>query len=84
LPCKHVYVALIVRAKTAECAGCGGRSRHQDIVEVLASLGSGLYAGCPDGRLQVRGCVVSRNMITTVIVVVVIIVLVIVLLQFLR
>jgi hypothetical protein len=65
--------AKTVRAKTAECAGCGGRSQHQDIVEVLASLGSGLYAGCPDGRLQVRGCVVSRNMITTVIVVVVII-----------
>jgi hypothetical protein len=37
-----------------------------------------------DSRLRVRGCVVSRNMLTTVIVVVVIIVVVIVLLQFLR
>jgi hypothetical protein len=35
LPCKHVYAALIVRAKTAECAGCGGRSRRRDMVEVL-------------------------------------------------
>ena len=41
-------------------------------------------SGCPDDRLQVRGCAVSRNMLTTVIVVVVLIVLVIVLLQFLR
>jgi hypothetical protein len=37
-----------------------------------------------DGRLQIRGCVVSRTMLTTVIVVVVLIVVVIVLLQFLR
>jgi hypothetical protein len=47
-------------------------------------LGSGLWAGCPDGRLRVRGCVVSRKTLTTVIVVVVFLVLVIVLVQFLR
>jgi hypothetical protein len=35
LPCKHVYATLIVRAKTAECSGCGGRSRRRDMVEVL-------------------------------------------------
>ncbi len=33
-PCKHVYAALVVRAKSAECAGCGGRSRRRDMVEV--------------------------------------------------
>jgi hypothetical protein len=33
--CKHVYAALIVRAKTAECAGCGGRSRRRDMVECV-------------------------------------------------
>jgi hypothetical protein len=50
----------------------------------LASLGSGLYAGCPNSRLQERGCAVSRSIIATVIVVVVLIVVAIVLLQFLR
>jgi hypothetical protein len=46
-------------------------------------LGSGLWAGCPEGRLQVRGCLVSRNMITTVIVVVLAILLIFVLLRYL-
>jgi hypothetical protein len=33
--CKHVFAAYVVRAKTAECSGCGGRSRRRDLVEVL-------------------------------------------------
>jgi hypothetical protein len=33
--CKHATAATVARAKTAECAGCGGRSRRRDMVEVL-------------------------------------------------
>jgi hypothetical protein len=42
LPCKHVYAALIVRAKTAECAGCGGRSRRREMVECVEDNHDGL------------------------------------------
>ena len=47
-------------------------------------MGSGLWAGCPESRLRVRWCVVSRKTLTTVIVVVVFLGLVMVLVQFLR
>ena len=32
--CKHVYAATIARSKTRRCAGCGGRFRGRDMVEV--------------------------------------------------
>lgn len=31
--CKHQTAATVFYAKTAECAGCGGRSRRRDMVE---------------------------------------------------
>ena len=34
LPCKHVYAATAVRAKSAGCVGCGVRSRRREMVEV--------------------------------------------------
>ena len=33
-PCKHVYAAIICRAKTAPCAECGRRFRHRDLYPV--------------------------------------------------
>jgi hypothetical protein len=33
-PCVHIHAATIARAKTASCAGCGGRFRHRELVEV--------------------------------------------------
>ena len=32
--CKHVYAAHVVKAKTAECAGCGSRFRYRKLIEV--------------------------------------------------
>jgi hypothetical protein len=40
--CKHVFAAHVVRAKTAECAGCGGRSRRWDMVECFEDNHDGL------------------------------------------
>jgi hypothetical protein len=40
--CKHVFAAHVVRAKTAECAGCGGRSRRRDMVECAEDNHDGL------------------------------------------
>ncbi len=34
LPCKHLYAARVVKAKTAACEGCSKRFRHRDLVEV--------------------------------------------------
>ncbi len=33
-PCKHVYGARTVRAKTAPCDGCRRRFAHRDLIEV--------------------------------------------------
>ena len=35
LPCKHVFAARVVKAKTATCEGCSKRFRHRDLVEVM-------------------------------------------------
>ena len=35
--CKHVYAAIVARAKTAGCAGCGVRVRRGELVEVEES-----------------------------------------------
>ena len=32
-PCKHLYAARVVKAKTASCEGCSKRFRHRDLVE---------------------------------------------------
>jgi hypothetical protein len=40
--CKHATAAIVVRAKTAECAGCGGRSRRRDMVECVEDNHDGL------------------------------------------
>jgi hypothetical protein len=40
--CKHVFAAHVVRAKTAECAGCGGRHRRRDMVECVEGNHDGL------------------------------------------
>ncbi len=32
--CLHIHAATIARAKTRECAGCSGRFRGRDLVEV--------------------------------------------------
>ncbi len=34
LACKHIHAATVARAKTRECAGCSGRFRGRDLVEV--------------------------------------------------
>ncbi len=33
-PCLHIFTAVIARAKTATCSGCGDRIRHRDLTEV--------------------------------------------------
>lgn len=33
-PCKHLYAAHVVKAKTVTCEGCSSRFRHRDLVEV--------------------------------------------------
>lgn len=35
LPCKHVYAASIVRAKSSECCGCGKWHPNRKVVEVM-------------------------------------------------
>lgn len=35
-PCKHVYAATVARLKSRECAGCLGRFRGRDLLEVAA------------------------------------------------
>jgi hypothetical protein len=45
--CKHVFATHVVRAKTAECAGCGGRSRRRDMVEVLEEDHLTFFEGDP-------------------------------------
>jgi hypothetical protein len=40
--CKHTTAATIARAKTAECAGCGGRRRRRDMVECVEGNHDGL------------------------------------------
>ena len=35
LPCKHVFAARVVKAKTAACENCGHRLRRRELVEVL-------------------------------------------------
>ncbi len=32
--CLHIYAAAVAKAKTRTCAGCGGRFRGRDLVEV--------------------------------------------------
>jgi hypothetical protein len=34
IACKHIHAAIIARAKTASCAGCGGRFRHRELYPV--------------------------------------------------
>ncbi len=34
LPCKHIHAATIARSKTRTCAGCSGRFRGRDLLEV--------------------------------------------------
>lgn len=36
--CLHIFAASIAKAKTRECAGCTGRFRGRDLVEVVESL----------------------------------------------
>ncbi|MDP9439048.1 MAG: hypothetical protein M3P49_09915 [Actinomycetota bacterium] len=36
--CLHIHAATVARAKTRECAGCSGRFRSRDLVEVQESL----------------------------------------------
>jgi hypothetical protein len=33
-PCLHIYAATIARAKTRQCAGCGLRFPHREVIEV--------------------------------------------------
>ena len=40
--CKHTTAATVVRAKTAACAGCGGRSPRRDMVECVEGGHDGL------------------------------------------
>ena len=37
-PCKHLYAARVVKAKTATCEGCSKRFRRRDMVTVEESL----------------------------------------------
>ncbi len=32
--CKHVHAAQIARAKSGECAGCGSKRRHRELIEL--------------------------------------------------
>ena len=32
--CAHIYAAIVARAKSAPCSGCGERFRHRDLTEV--------------------------------------------------
>jgi hypothetical protein len=52
--CKHVFAAHVVRAKTAECAGCGGRSRRRDMVECACGTHDDLTYF--DGDLLCKKC----------------------------
>ncbi len=36
--CLHIFAATLAKAKTGECAGCSGRFRGRDLVEVQESL----------------------------------------------
>ncbi len=36
--CLHIFAATVARSKTHECAGCSGRFRGRDLVEVVESL----------------------------------------------
>ena len=40
--CKHLFAATVARAKTAECAGCGERFPHRELVELVEDNHDGL------------------------------------------
>ena len=37
--CKHIYAATVAKAKSAACAGCGGRLPRKALAEVLEGDG---------------------------------------------
>jgi hypothetical protein len=43
--CYHVLTVAVVRAKTGVCSGCGRRSRHRELVEVLEEDHLTFYEG---------------------------------------
>jgi hypothetical protein len=55
--CKHLFAALVVRAKYGVCSGCGCRFRHRDLVELTEDNhddlthfdGDRLCVACADG-----------------------------------
>jgi hypothetical protein len=53
--CLHIHAATVAKAKTRECAGCSGRFRGRDLVEVQESLtyfeGDELCRSCARGHL---------------------------------
>ncbi len=53
-PCKHVYAARVVKAKTATCDGCGQRFPHRQLVEVLEGHHDNLRYF--DGEMVCRPC----------------------------
>ena len=54
LPCKHLYAARVVKAKTATCDGCGDLLPRRDLVEVLEDNHDGIRYF--DGERVCRPC----------------------------
>jgi hypothetical protein len=52
-PCKHLYAASIVHAKTAACSGCGGRFRRRELIE--------LHEGAHDNLTYFHGDLLCRR-----------------------
>ncbi len=55
---KHVVAARYVKAKTAACAGCRGRFRHRELVDV--GEGNGTFF---EGDLLCRDCARSHGVL---------------------
>jgi hypothetical protein len=55
--CKHTAAATVARAKSSVCIGCGRRSRHRDMVEVLEEDHLTFY----EGDLVCEACAGADN-----------------------
>jgi hypothetical protein len=54
--CKHTTAATIAHAKTAECAGCGGRRSRRELVECDSEAGNHDNLTYFDGDLLCLSC----------------------------
>jgi SWIM zinc finger len=54
--CKHVYAAIVARAKSAPCVMCGKRHKHRDLTEVCEG-----HLSCFEGDLLCPPCALAHG-----------------------